>query len=104
MDKITGRNIKVINEMVSGGQIVWNEEFLDYAGLCAFLKISRGTARNWKSQGKLPFTMFCGKVLFPRREILKILKKNNIHATQVYFEEFTEKQDAQLNQNGGENE
>ena len=79
-----------------------SDEYFDYPTLAGYLKVNVRTLRNWKSAGKLPYTRIYGKILFPRREILKILRKNNIHATQTYFEEFTEKQDTQFNQNGGE--
>ena len=61
--------------------------FLDYEGLCSFLHISYGTARNWKSSGKLTYTTINGKVLFSKKYILEELKKNTIKSTNTFYED-----------------
>lgn len=54
------------------------ETYFDYKELAEFLKLKVGTIRNWKSQGKLTYTTFNGKILFPKNEILKDLKRNQV--------------------------
>lgn len=68
-------------------EVTQEDEYLDYKGVCSFLKIAYGTARNWKSQGKLPFTSFNGKVLFPKKEILKQLKRNRVKSIPALIEQ-----------------
>lgn len=63
------------------------DQYLDYRGLCRLLKISYGTARNWKSTGKLPHTSLNGKVLFPKKPILKELRRNGVKSTDATLEE-----------------
>ena len=65
-------------------------EYLDYQDLSRFLKLSVGTLRNWKCSGRLTYSKIGGKVLFPRREIEKMLISNTIKATQVAFQEFVD--------------
>ena len=62
------------------------EEYMDYKGLCFFLHISYGTARNWKSSGKLSYTTINGKILFSKKYILKELRKNTIKSTNTFYE------------------
>lgn len=67
------------------------EEFLDYKGVCALLKIPYGRARNLKSQGKLTYTSFNGKILFSKKAILKELKRNTVKSTDTMLEEISDK-------------
>jgi len=67
------------------------EGYLDYEHLCDFLGISYGTARNWKSRGKLTYTNFHGKIYFPKKYILKELKKNISKSPTTILEEKKEK-------------
>ncbi|MCK5708062.1 MAG: hypothetical protein KAI43_10450 [Candidatus Aureabacteria bacterium] len=67
------------------------EEYMDYKGLCFFLHISYGTARNWKSSGKLTYTTINGKILFSKKVIVKGLRRNTIQSTKAIFEEVVEK-------------
>ena len=67
------------------------EEFLDYKEVCALLKIPYPTARNWKSEGRLTYTSFNGKILFPKKAILKELKKNTVKSTDAMLEEISDK-------------
>ena len=67
------------------------EEYLDYKGLCALLKVSYGTVRNWKSNGKISYTAFNGKTLFSRKAILKNLRKNTVRSTDGMLEEMSDK-------------
>ena len=77
------RNDQVANEP---------DEYLDYQGLSRFLKLSVRTLRNWKSAGRLPFTRMHGKVLFSRKEIIKILKKNNVKTAEELFYDWRDNQ------------
>ncbi len=67
-------------------------EYLDYPALCRWLKIGYGTARNWKYSGRLTYCKIGAKVLFPRRDIERLLHRNTVKATVVAFEEFKNKQ------------
>ena len=66
------------------------DEYFDYKGLCKFLKIKYSTARVWKCRGKLPFTKFNGKVLFPKKAIMRELNKNYVRSVSAAVEEATE--------------
>jgi hypothetical protein len=82
-----------MNNFVTGGHAMSkvNEEYLDYKQLCDFLNISYGTARNWKSRGKLTYTVLNDKVYFPKKAIMKELKLNTIKSVATMIEELEEK-------------
>lgn len=67
------------------------DQYFDYKSLSEFLNLSIGTVRNWKSQGKLTYTTFNGKVLFPKSEILKDLKRNQVRSVNRMLEDIVEK-------------
>ena len=63
------------------------EEYLDYKGLCHFLRIAYSTARKWKSQGRITYTRLNSKVYFPKGPILRELRKNTIRSVSTMMEE-----------------
>ena len=67
------------------------KEYLDYTELCELLNIARGTARNWKCAGRIPYTIFNKKVYFPKKLILKRLKNNIIKATSSMLDEIRDR-------------
>ena len=67
------------------------KEYIDYSELCELLNIARGTARNWKCAGKIPYTILSKKVYFPKKLILKELKKNIIKSTSTMFDEIRDR-------------
>ncbi len=66
------------------------EVYLDYKELAEFSKREIRTLRNWKSQGKLTYTKLNGKVLFPKTEILKDLKRNQVRSVDSLLDEIAE--------------
>ena len=58
---------------ISNRQVFKGELFLTDRELSERLKISRRTLQEYRSAGKIPYHLVCGKVLYKESEIEKIL-------------------------------
>lgn len=67
------------------------KEYIDYQELCELLNIARGTARNWKCAGKISYTHFNNKIYFPKKLVLKELRKNIIKSTSSILDEIRDR-------------
>ncbi len=76
-----------VNKDDATGRIIREDDFFDYRGLSGYLNVSVGTLRNWKSAGRLSYCTIGGKVLFPRRDIERMLCRATVKATEVVFKE-----------------
>lgn len=51
-------------------------EYIENGDFIRIMKISRRTARDWREQGKLPYTQLGKKIYYPVLEIRNLLKRN----------------------------